>query len=59
MFRWHHITPGEFFAKGEGEQKLLHAFIAYEIKHRLEQEKERTELWAKFLAKIHGAKIEG
>ena len=57
MFMWHNITPGEFFAKGEGEQKLLHAFTLYEIEHRKEREKEKAEAWAKFLAKIHGAKI--
>ena len=57
MFMWHHMTPGEFFAKGEGEQKLLYAFTAREIEYRMEHEKERTEAWGKFLAKIHGAKI--
>lgn len=54
MFMWHNITPKEFFAKGEGERKLLHAFTAYEIKHR----KARDEIWAKFFAKLFGAKIE-
>lgn len=56
MFMWHNITPSDFFARGEGEQKILHAFTAHEIEYKLKREQERDKAWAEFLMKIHGVK---
>lgn len=30
LFREHNITPSEFYKMGEGEKRILHAFISQE-----------------------------
>jgi len=56
MWHWHHLTPSEFFARGEGEQQLLYAFTLYEMNYRMEIEKAKNKAWAEFFAKLLGAK---
>ena len=50
------MTPGDFLARGEGEQKLLYAFTVYEIMYRTEIEKAKNKAWAEFFVKLFGGK---
>ena len=40
LFRHHDITPGQYYQMGYGEQKVIHAFMLYEIEERMEEIRE-------------------
>ena len=37
LFRYHHITPSQYFEMGFGEKRVIKAFMHYEIQKRNEE----------------------
>lgn len=37
LFRYHHITPNQYFEMGFGEKRVIKAFMHYEIEKRNEE----------------------
>lgn len=37
LFRYHHITPSQFYEMGYGERTVIKAFMHYEIEKRNEE----------------------
>lgn len=37
LFRYHHITPMQYYKMGYGEQKVICAFMHYEIEQRMKE----------------------
>ena len=37
LFRYHHITPIQYFEMGFGEKRVIKAFMHYEIEKRNEE----------------------
>lgn len=40
LFRYHHITPRQYYDMGYGEKKVIRAFMRYEVDKRNEEVKE-------------------
>lgn len=44
LFLWHNITPRQFYEMGEGEQQILYAYAAMELKARAAEARQIQEI---------------
>lgn len=44
LFRYHNITPAQYYRMGYGEQTVIRAFMHYEIEQRIREWKEIEEM---------------
>lgn len=40
LFRYHDITPAQYYQMGYGEQRVIHAFMTYEVEQRMKEARE-------------------